>query len=84
MNKQVCENLIKFLGNLIRERCKTEGKYLCVETRKVNSNIRFVCSGETWSGRTETLNGRKRTVRPLVGERQLRGEVKRESEKEIW
>jgi hypothetical protein len=44
MNKQVCENFIKYLGNLIRERGKTEDKHLYVGTGKVNSNIGFVYS----------------------------------------
>jgi hypothetical protein len=42
MNRQFCENLIKYLGNLIRERCKTEGKRLYIGTGKVNSNIGIV------------------------------------------
>jgi hypothetical protein len=44
MNKQFGEDLIKYLGNLIRERCKIEGKCLYVGTGKVNSNISFVYS----------------------------------------
>jgi hypothetical protein len=36
MKKQVDKNLIKYLGNLVKERCKTEGKYLYVGTGKVN------------------------------------------------
>jgi hypothetical protein len=43
-NEKACENLIKYLGNVIRQRCVTEGKRLYIGTGKVNPSIGLICS----------------------------------------
>jgi hypothetical protein len=43
-NRKACENLIKYLRNLIRQRCVTEGKSLYKGAGEVNPSIGLVCS----------------------------------------